>query len=227
MSNCVRKIQLVTEQPHIDENGVFQTLEIWDHDVDPRIEDSEDRVSLNWWKKAVEVSGHSYGRLFDQFNSACMQAIIHFQEENKSGFVSKFAACVGDANLELGRAWALCARVKESPDEVNICEFLFSVMKFQFRGFELRGMAEVDVNEREFAPLSFTRTAQAIRRSAENILVSLLSHANVSVELFLAYRECWWAFKQLDVDHKGDIEYELELYQRSWYDEEFGGKQDE
>ena len=227
MSNCVRKIQLVTDQPHIDENGVFQTLEIWDHDVDPRIEDSDDRVELNRLKSGLEVSNHSFEHLFDRFSASGMKAINEFQRTNEVDRVLRFVECVERANRSLERARLLAKVVAKSDDERVICEFLHRTLWFLFEVWKLRDNADFDLDERGIGPDSHTARARSIESSAYSLLVWLLIQANLSVEIFLAYRACWWAFKQRNVAHRSDIEYELELHQQSWYDEEFGGTQDE
>jgi hypothetical protein len=221
----------MTNQPYIDKNGVFQTLEIWDHDIDPRIEESDDRVKLNRVKSAVEVSNHSFEYLYDRYSGSCMKAIMDFQRANEGDRVLRFVECVERANQSLGSARSLTNVVANSDDELVICEFLQGAMWFRFQVVSLIGHADFDLDDDVYEmygdPDIHMERARNIESSADALLVLLLTQANLSVEIFLAYRECWWAFKQRNVEHKSDIESELELYQQSWYDEEFGGKQDD
>lgn len=221
----------MTNQPYIDKNGVFQTLEIWDHDVDPRIRDSDDRVKFNEARRALEVSKYSFEQLFDRYSGSCIKALTELQRANESARVIEFVERVQRAGKHLDHARSLAIVVGMSADELGICEFLHGAMWFRFEVVSLIGHADFDLDDDVYEmygdPDIHTERARNIESTANALLVLLLTQANLSVEIFLAYRECWWAFKQRNVEHKSEIESELELYQQSWYDEEFGGKQDD
>lgn len=221
----------MTKQPYIDEKGVFQTLEIWDHEVDPRIKESDDRVKLNSVKRELETSTLSFEQLFDRYSGSCMNALTDIQRANQQEHVIQFVERVDHASQHLDHARRLASAVGKSADEFVICEFLHSLMWFRFEVGSLMGHADFDLDdevyERDLRPDIHTARAREIESSANTLVVFLLTEAKISVEIYLTYRECWWAFKQRNVVHKSDIEYELELYQRGWFDEEFGGVRDE